>query len=188
MFLYASKPYTPEKELHSMVSKKINGNISIAEASAITEYLYSKQDCKEIMRRIDSEKEYLSEERDVTREGKLQDRERNIEPIINYKRFQKAVTGYILDGHMTYLAPFNKIFQQFDTDQDGVLSEVEFRRMISLIVSKSSYGLNATTLLVHLDPYQADSITYSACATLLSQIVTNEQTQSTLLLDLADLF
>src|SRR3990167_9706491 len=100
MFLYASKPYTPEKELYTLVNKKINGTISLGETSAITEYLYSKQDCKEIMRRIDMDKEYVSEDANATREGKLQDRERNIEPVINYKRFQKAVTGYILDGHI----------------------------------------------------------------------------------------
>jgi hypothetical protein len=57
--------------------------------------------------------------------------------------------------------------------------------MIGYIVSKISYGLNATTLLVHLDPFNYDQVTYSACVTILSQIVTDTKREISLFSELS---
>ena len=54
------------------------------------------------------------------------------------------------------------------------------------MVSQCSVGLNATNLLVHLDPFNSNQITYSSCVTILSQIVVDNDNKSTLFVELAD--
>ena len=56
--------------------------------------------------------------------------------------------------------------------------------MISYIVEQLPFGLNVSDLLVHLDPFNSNTITFSSCVTILSQIITDQSTKSTLLLDL----
>lgn len=56
--------------------------------------------------------------------------------------------------------------------------------MIRHLSSQLNYGLNESNFLVHLDPFASGQVTYSSCVTILSQIVTQPETQSTLLLEL----
>lgn len=57
--------------------------------------------------------------------------------------------------------------------------------MIKEITSKLGCGLNQANLLVHLDPFASGQVTYSSCVTVLSQIVVNTDTETSLLLALS---
>ena len=59
--------------------------------------------------------------------------------------------------------------------------------MLGFIVAHSPFGLNAANLLIHLDPFNSNTITFSSCVTVLSQVVTDPSSKSTLLFDLAEL-
>jgi hypothetical protein len=56
--------------------------------------------------------------------------------------------------------------------------------MIRHLSDRLNYGLNEANFLVHLDPFASGHVTYSSCVTILSQIVTQPDSQSTLLLEL----
>lgn len=77
------------------MASKVNGYISMSEAQEIVSYLYSSSDAKEILKRLDQEKEYPAENRVLTtREEQIIDRQRASTLIINYKRFKRVVAPY----------------------------------------------------------------------------------------------
>ena len=125
MHIYGNTPYAPEKKINEDVNRIIDGVISIEESSVIIEYLYSQEDAEEIMRRIEKEKRFGEDNKIIgTREEKIIDKHKARVPVIEYKRFRLIVTNFIFEGHMEYLEPFNRIFRMFDSDNNGVLSEV----------------------------------------------------------------
>jgi ABC-type histidine transport system ATPase subunit len=132
MFIYGGSPYAQEQKVNEIVTVKVDGVITMSEAKEIISYLYSAGDSKEILRRLDKEKEYPPENRVLTtREEQIVDRQKTTTAVINYKRFKRVdstygqiVTNFIFEGHRAYLAPFNELFARFDSDRNGVLSEV----------------------------------------------------------------
>jgi hypothetical protein len=45
----------------------------------------------------------------------------------------KVLLDFQLKGHENFLAPFSLVFRNVDRDDYGVLSETEFRKMVSLM-------------------------------------------------------
>lgn len=78
-----------------MLAEKVNGNLSVSEASEIVSYLYSSPDSEAIMRRVEQEKEYAGHNKVLTtREEQLVDQQRSTVPMINYKRFRRVDEVY----------------------------------------------------------------------------------------------
>jgi len=72
-----------------------------------------------------------------------------------------------LKEHERFLQKFNLKFKRFDTDQDGVLNELEFKQLIlSLEVYEDEQEVEH--LLQKVDPYSNQKITYSEVVSMLS--------------------
>lgn len=65
---------------------------------------------------------------------------------------------------------FIEKFKQVDTDQNGIVDEVEFRKLIKVIDSQNEMGIKIDVLLDILDPFSNDIITFSSIVTLLSSV------------------
>jgi Ca2+-binding EF-hand superfamily protein len=68
------------------------------------------------------------------------------------------------------LINFIEKFKQVDTDQNGIVDEVEFRKLIKVIDSQNEMGIKIDVLLDILDPFSNDIITFSSIVTLLSSV------------------
>lgn len=91
MFIYGGSPYAQVQEVNQIVKEKLNGHLTISEANEIVRYLYSQSDAKDIISRIDREKEYPPENRVLTtREEQIVDRQKSTTPLINYNRFRRV--------------------------------------------------------------------------------------------------
>lgn len=96
MFIYGGSPYAQETKVNEIVSGKVNGYISMSEAQEIVSYLYSTADSKEILRKLEKEKEYPPENRVLTtREEQIVDRQKTTTAIINYKRFKRVAAFHL---------------------------------------------------------------------------------------------
>ena len=74
-----------------------------------------------------------------------------------------------LATHENYIRKFVNLFKKIDIDTDGIISEEEFRQMISImkITTDEEY---IERLLQIIDPYNNQRITFSECIALLSSV------------------
>lgn len=100
---------------------------------------------------------------------------------IKYREFEKVVLDYCILSHLEYLRGFTLLFREVNRDQNGILKEREFREMIHRIDPEGELNLNIEQLLIHVDPFTSDQISYSSCVTILSNIFVDEKNQLTLI-------
>lgn len=89
---------------------------------------------------------------------------------IKYVAFQKIILDFQLKSHENFLINFIEKFKQVDTDQNGIVDETEFRKLIKTIDSQNEMGIKIDILLDILDPFSNDIITFSSIVTLLSSV------------------
>jgi hypothetical protein len=79
----------------------------------------------------------------------------------------KAILDYQLSEHERFLRSFTELFKTVDSDLDGVISEDEFRMLMSQMNIVTSD--EETLLLLHqVDPFNNQRMTYSEVVHLLS--------------------
>jgi hypothetical protein len=155
----------------------------------IIEYLY-KEDAKVLTERV---KEYINaskqdEPEALTRKDVYMMKEDQQVRRIEYKAFNWIVTDYILESHLKFLAPFVRVFRSLDSENIGVITEVElslpkaqFRELLNLLNPSNSLVFDVEDILIRVDPYGFDHITFSTSACILSEMIIDEQTQENLL-------
>jgi Ca2+-binding EF-hand superfamily protein len=89
---------------------------------------------------------------------------------IKYVAFQKIILDFQLKSHENFLINFIEKFRQVDSDQNGIVDEAEFRKLIKTIDPQSEMGIKVDLLLDILDPFSNDIITFSSIVTLLSSV------------------
>ena len=83
------------------------------------------------------------------------------------------ILDFQLKCHDKFLRNFIKLFRQFDSDKDGIISEEEYRNLIDAM----DFGINEKDLskmLQNIDPYNHQQITFSQCVTLFSSVQLNK--------------
>lgn len=180
MLIYGTQPYAQEVSINAIVREKVNSYISAKEAIHLVSYLYSTYDANEIIKRIQLNLEVIKVNPDqqyfveiilrMTRQEKLS-KERDLkEPMIAYHTFRRLVLGYIIESHETFIKPFLEIFRRIDTGFTGLINEEEFKDLVRRIDKSNKYGLSTEKMLIQLDPYSNDCITFSSCVTFLSNV------------------
>lgn len=89
---------------------------------------------------------------------------------IKYFYFQKIILDFQLKSHENFLTNFIDKFRQVDSDQNGIVDENEFRKLIKLVDPNQEMGIKLDHLLDILDPFSNDIITFSSIVTLLSSV------------------
>ena len=94
---------------------------------------------------------------------------------ITYKEFMHVISEYQINYRDKYLKSFISIFQQYDTDRNGVIDESQFREMVLNIKCTKEKGERYIKLLLEkVDPYNYKRITFSECVTLFSLEMVDE--------------
>ena len=86
---------------------------------------------------------------------------------LQYSDFQKIILDFQLQEHERFLIKFTNLFKSVDNDQDGVISEVQFKdllRMMGILQSEEEIE----SLLAQVDPDNNQKMTYSEVVLVLS--------------------
>ena len=113
---------------------------------------------------------YFNTFRKLTREEIITISRSKEEFKIAYKDFQKILLDYQIKSRDKYLRNFVQIFKKCDADNNGILNEDEFVKLLSNIGIYQEIEENALRLLTVIDPYNNKQITFSECVSLFSMV------------------
>lgn len=74
-----------------------------------------------------------------------------------YSDFVKVILDFQLQEHEKFLSAFTTLFKELDVDNNGILSEDEFRELLS----RMGITIPAEDLLNIADPHNNKQLTYS---------------------------
>ena len=86
---------------------------------------------------------------------------------LQYSDFKKIILDFQLQEHERFLIKFTNLFKSVDNDQDGVISEVQFKdllRMMNILQTEE----DIEQLLAQVDPFNNKKMTYSEVVLVLS--------------------
>jgi Ca2+-binding EF-hand superfamily protein len=81
-----------------------------------------------------------------------------------YSDFVKVILDFQLQEHEKFLSAFTTLFKELDVDINGILSEDDFRELLS----RMGITIPAEDLLNVADPHNNKQLTYSEIVQLLS--------------------
>ena len=88
---------------------------------------------------------------------------------IQYIEFVNIIMDFQIKLKDSYLKNFNIIFKKVDSDNDGIISEDQFKRLIFCIGFYGENSDNETDRLLNIaDPFNNKQLTYSECVGLFS--------------------
>lgn len=86
---------------------------------------------------------------------------------LRYEDFKKIILDFQLQEHERFLFKFTNLFKSVDHDQDGVISELQFKELLNIMnVLESEDEIEA--LLHQVDPFNNKKMTYSEVVVALS--------------------
>ena len=180
--LRTENPYKNDIELNNMKKQYIKNEIPPEKTQQIIEALFDEKG-KEILfdkinKEINNRKDIIMKNKTVN--GKLTREEYNKIIVekenecnsIQYDFLVDICLEYQIKLHIKYLKPFIKLFQNIDTDRDGVLDEEQF---VELIKNMNIFGDDNIERIIeeflnNIDPYQNKHIIFSDIVELFSKI------------------
>lgn len=168
-------PLKQDTEINEMLKAKQKGSVLEEEWSEIVRYMYNDADSdlliKVVRQLIDTndlvENRSKPKTREEVRAAKASERHRK--GSVKFKDFLKVLLDFQLKGHEKFLAPFIVVFRSVDRDDDGLISEQEFRRMVVLM----EIGLHeddVSRLLQAVDPFNTQQIPFTKCVASFSSV------------------
>jgi len=103
----------------------------------------------------------------LSREEQMKLMSEKEKPIIDYNVFQKIILDFQLKSHEKFLKNFVQLFRRSDKDINGIIDEGEFKDMVNNM-EKYSIQPDVQKLLMVVDPYNHQQITFSQCVSLFS--------------------
>ena len=194
VYLKGKHPMKPDSAIGRLMRSRLTGHVVEAEWVEIIRYMYSDEDAATLINLVRTtiatkpeianppELESKSAEEAAAGGGRGPRRpRRGAEPTgpaaaaaaavakgrIAYDALLKILLDFQLRGHEKFLARFRKVFRAADTDGNGVVNEVEFRKVVKEAVQGKS-DAEVDELLAAVDPYNNNHITFSDCVGVLS--------------------
>ncbi|KAG9391616.1 EF-hand calcium-binding domain [Carpediemonas membranifera] len=81
--------------------------------------------------------------------------------------FVRALLDFQLQGHDRFLQTIRRVFRQYDTDQNGVLTRFEFTELFRTLVGGGD-TLDLDAAVEQADPWQQDMVTFSTTVAVLA--------------------
>ena len=78
-----------------------------------------------------------------------------------YSDFKKIILDSTLNDHENVLGRFTDLFKSVDRDQDGVISEKQFRELLQMMSVYAEDESKIDQLLAYIDPFNNKKMTYS---------------------------
>jgi len=158
--VFASQNATvPRKEISELFAKSLRGFIQEKDALAVIKLLYGDSDCEFLVPIIKRVSEKVS-----TAPNKLRRMKDSPAPefsIIKYNVFEHIITRYIVEKQVVYLENTTRLFQTFDLENEGKLSEEQFIRFLDRISEIISLRLDKDEIMMRLDPAKTEVFNYS---------------------------
>lgn len=162
-----------------MTAEYEKGFLSMEEWKTIIYHIYDDEDAMELDSKILEylRKKYENVPKQVSNKKLSREEMANLSKVkedlrIEFKDFLKMVMEYQIKLRDRYLKNFVYIFKKVDEDNNGILSEEEFVKLIGdLGVYEDKVDENVERLLQALDPFNNKTITFSECVTVFSMEV-----------------
>jgi Ca2+-binding EF-hand superfamily protein len=163
VYVKGKYPRKVDSEIMLMLQKKMGNAGVLAEEEwvDIIKYMYNKEDSVNVIVKVQEAINKLNLRRQKNKKEQLRDNK------IPYNEFLKVLLDFQLKGHERFLAKFVKLFRQYDSDRNGILNELEFRKLLTSI-NPDRTDQDIDYWLDHIDPWNNQQITFSECVTFLS--------------------
>jgi len=170
MYLRSRYPLKNNAEIKEMLNIRMSGSIQEEECIDIINYMYNQEDAEILLVKL--KKFYIfpsktAEMKRLSREEQMKLMSEKEKPIIDYNVFQKIILDFQLKSHEKFLKNFVQLFRRSDKDINGIIDEGEFKDMVNNM-EKYSIQPDVQKLLMVVDPYNHQQITFSQCVSLFS--------------------
>jgi hypothetical protein len=144
--------------------------MNIAECRGVLSVMYQEEDVNVLMNKLIQKKMHSQ----PNQENKHQSREERSfslrqqqedQKIIKYQDFVNVIVEFLLHQHLIFLNNFIMIFDEFDQDQDGIISEQEFCHLVNKL---NLQEINIQKCLLKLDPLNTKQVVLTNCIKLFS--------------------
>lgn len=178
LFLREKFPLKSASGLESLLSARINGQLAEEEWTHVVTYMYNETDAlllvsliRELMQQRNVQSPQAGRQLRLSREEMMlnREKERALRSRIPFADLLKILLDFQLKGHEKFLQGFLRRFRSADRDEDGYLSEKEFRDLADSL----EMGLNSADmerLLQLIDPYDYQKINFSQCVSLFTSV------------------
>ena len=172
-------PLKSEKDIQKMLDQIEKGKIEDWMWLKILEKMYEERDAQILQERIRDLIETRSRNQpdhlNAQSVKKMTREELNNQVVsgarqsskLQYTDFKKIILDFQLQEHERFLIKFTNLFKSVDNDQDGVISEVQFKdllRMMNVLQTED----DIEQLLAQVDPFNNKKMTYSEVVLVLS--------------------
>jgi len=184
LFLREKFPLKSASGLESLLSARINGQLAEEEWTHVVTYMYNETDAlllvsliRELMQQRNVQSPQAGRQLRLSREEMMlnREKERALKSRIPFADLLKILLDFQLKGHEKFLQGFLRRFRSADSDEDGYLSEKEFRDLADSL----EMGLNPADmerLLQLIDPYDYQKINFSQCVSLFTSVNSTQET------------
>jgi hypothetical protein len=180
-------PILPESEVESRLTARVAGKVNVKEAEwvDVVRYMYQPDDAVELIARVKRAAAAAAAAALASPAGPVQGRvgrarsdSKSVGKIaVPYQTLVDVLLGFQLEGHCSFLARFHALFQQFDSDADGVLGEEEFRGLYDALALGASAApgserpQDVDDVLLAIDPNGHGRLTFSECVAALATLI-----------------
>ena len=167
-------PLKSEKEILKMLETVQKGKIEDWMWRKILEHEYEAQDALMIEERIrdyqaQKQRQSVDSSPSLFQSRKMSRQELNQQAIdgskqnskLLYSDFKKIILDSTLNDHESVLGRFTDLFKSVDRDQDGVISEKQFRELLQMMSVYAEDESKIDQLLAYIDPFNNKKMTYS---------------------------
>ena len=172
-------PLKSEKDIQRMLDQIEKGKIEDWMWLKILEKMYEERDAQILQERIrdliETRSRNQPDQLNAQQAKKMTREELNNQVVtgarqsskLQYSDFKKIILDFQLQEHERFLIKFTNLFKSVDNDQDGVISEVQFKdllRMMNVLQTED----DIEQLLAQVDPFNNKKMTYSEVVLVLS--------------------
>ena len=172
-------PLKSEKDIQRMLDQIEKGKIEDWMWLKILEKMYEERDAQILQERIrdliETRSRNQPDQLNAQQAKKMTREELNNQVVtgarqsskLQYTDFKKIILDFQLQEHERFLIKFTNLFKSVDNDQDGVISEVQFKdllRMMNVLQTED----DIEQLLAQVDPFNNKKMTYSEVVLVLS--------------------
>lgn len=170
VYLKGKFPLKTDDAIADLLSKRTNGFVYEAEWSEIVKYMYNHEDSLALIvmvRELIAAESSKGESPGTRRTADADDDGEGGRGRVRYDAFLGVLLDFQLRGHEKFLSKFRDEFRAVDADENGVLNEPEFRRLVRRI-DPGKTPSDVEALLNLVDPFNNQHITFSECVSVLS--------------------
>jgi len=159
-----------EAEITKMFKEKQKGYLDEATWLEVTQKMYNEENARLLEAKIKEgilSVSQVNKNKENKKLLRMPVKKTTIDFNISFKEFRKIILDFQLKSHEKYIKKFIEAFRMHDTDLNGILSEDEFK---NLVTSMKLFNSNNETqnLLLIVDPFFTQQISFSDCMNLFS--------------------